>query len=72
MNVFVYVGNSRTTATEPIIDDNERVQLNKNYTIDVEKGLLIVAYPKEDLDADFEFEYWVASFDTGAFNRMAV
>jgi len=25
MNVFVYVGNSRTTATEPIIDDNERV-----------------------------------------------
>ncbi len=72
MNIYIYIGNQRRNATESIIDENNRVELNFNYTIDYEKGMLIVAYPKEDLDTDFEFEYWVASFDTGVFNRMAI
>ena len=72
MNIFIYVGNSRFNATQSMINGNDKVILNKNYTIDVEQGILIVAYPKEDLDADFEFEYWAAPFDTGVINRMAV
>jgi len=72
MNIYLYIGNSRKNATGSMIEGNDKVALNKNYTIAVEKGFLIVAYPKEDLDADFEFEYWVASYDTGVFNRMAV
>ena len=31
-----------------------------NYTVDVNKGFFIVAYPEENMDTAFEFEYWVA------------
>lgn len=72
MNVYLYSGNSRRNATESIVKGNDKVQLNVNYTIEVEKGFLLIAYPKENVHTDFEFEYWVDNFDSGVFNRMAV
>ena len=48
MNVYLYGGKTRSAATEAIINENEAVTTGKNYTIDVSKGMLLVAYPNKD------------------------
>lgn len=59
MNVFVYEGKDRYTATAPI---NANLQLiaGKNYTVPVSKGMLLIAYPNKDVETEFEFEYYVS------------
>lgn len=59
MNVYIYGGSSRTTATESLIPGNEQAEVGKTYEIDVDQGVLIVAYPNEDKDTDFGFNYWL-------------
>jgi len=48
MNIYLYGGKTRGDATESIINENEAVTIGKNYTIDISKGMLLVAYPNKD------------------------
>lgn len=62
MNVFIYGGNDRYNATTPIMgtDMNKMVVAGKNYSVPVETGILIVAYPNENVDnTEFEFNFMV-------------
>jgi hypothetical protein len=59
MNVFIYGGKNREEATQGITDENIQVETGKNYSIDATKGFVIVAFPNNEVDTDFEFDYWV-------------
>ncbi len=48
MNVFVYEGTARDTATKSLVGGNERVSLNTNYGVNPDSGLLVIAYPDKD------------------------
>ena len=59
MNVYLYGGRSRMEATESIIDGNGQAAVGQTYTIGVDKGVLIVAYPNQYVDTEFGFNYWL-------------
>jgi len=59
MNVYLYGGKSRLEATESMISGNNQATIGQTYSIGVEKGIMIVAYPNEDKETDFGFEYWL-------------
>lgn len=46
MNVYLYGGKTRDTATESIVEDNLPLEIGKTYSIDYTKGMLLIAYPK--------------------------
>ena len=70
MNVFLYGGKDRFNANIPIITNNEPVRVGSNYTISINTGMLLVAYPNKDAKTDFEFKYWVADVTEGVFERI--
>ena len=70
MNVFLYGGKDRFNANIPIITNNEPVRVGSNYTISIDTGMLLVAYPNKDAKTDFEFKYWVADVTEGVFERI--
>jgi len=57
MNVYIYGGQSRNQATESITENNEPIELGKTYSIDYQKGFLVVAYPNYGKPTEFEFTY---------------
>lgn len=59
MNVYLYGGKSRFEATQSMIPGNNQANIGQSYSIGVEKGIMIVAYPNEDKETDFGFEYWL-------------
>lgn len=59
MNVYVYAGKSRMAATDSVILGNEQAAVGQTYTIDASQGFLIVAYPNEDQETEFGFNYWL-------------
>lgn len=62
MNVYIYGGKSRYDATMSLTEQNLPVVIGKNYTVPVEVGMLIVAYPNENVDdTTFEFSYSVVT-----------
>lgn len=62
MNVFVYGGKDRYSATKPI-NGNQQLIAGRNYTVPVSEGMLLVAYPNKDSETEFEFDYFVAQVD---------
>lgn len=62
MNVYAYGGKSRDTATEQLVENNGQVELNKIYSVDVDSGALIIAYPNKDKETEFAFNYWIAPY----------
>lgn len=48
MNVYIYGGKSRLEATLSIIPGNNQVEIDQIYSIDVDTGFLLVAYPIEN------------------------
>jgi len=48
MNVYVYGGKSRMEATESLVIGNQQATVGQTFSIGVEKGFLIVAYPQEN------------------------
>jgi len=48
MNVYVYGGDSRFTATESIVEGNAALKAGRTYTVDYQTGMLLVAYPTEN------------------------
>jgi len=45
MNVYLYGGKDRYSATEEIVRDNEAVSVGRTYSTDYTNGFLLVAYP---------------------------
>lgn len=48
INVYIYGGSSRDNATEKITDKNKAVEINKEYSVDVDTGIFIVAFPNKN------------------------
>lgn len=59
MNVYLYGGKSRFEATQSMIPGNNQATVGQSYSIGVESGIMIVAYPNENKETDFGFEYWL-------------
>lgn len=62
MNVYLYGGPDRLSATLPIVENNEAVSLGQTYKIDSETGFLLVAYPNTDVETEFEFSYTLEGY----------
>jgi len=48
MNVYIYGGKDRNSATESIVINNEQPMLNMEYSVDMDNGILVIAYPNKD------------------------
>ena len=70
MNVYLYGGKDRFSANIPIINNNEPVKIGSNYTISTDTGMLLIAYPNNNVKTDFEFKFWVADVTSGVFERI--
>ena len=64
MNVYLYGGSDRFNAITPITDQNEQVVLDQEYTVDADVGFLLIAYPDEDAETEFEFTFNLGSYAT--------
>lgn len=62
MNVYIYGGKDRFSATEKIVDHNDQVTPNKEYSIPYTKGMLVIAFPNKDKDTELEFKYWIGPY----------
>lgn len=70
MNVYVYEGKNRFEAKNPVVEGNQQVALNTNYTVDTDSGFLIVAFPNKNKLTDFHFKYWVAEYSPTPWYEM--
>ena len=61
MNVYLY-GGDKSEALVSIVNNNEQPATDKIYAVDYKKGMLIVAYPNEQKNSEFEFEYKVSGY----------
>ena len=52
-------GNERV---EKIVENNDMVTPNKEYSIPYTKGMLVIAFPNKDKDTELEFKYWIAPY----------
>ena len=67
MNVFLYGGKDRASATSKIVDENANPEVDEEYVFDYAEGIMIVAYPNKDQATNFEFEYWVGAYEEPGF-----
>lgn len=72
MNVYIYKGKDRYSATEALTNGNKPIVLNQNYTVDVDSGILVVAYPNKDVSTNFEFKYWIGGFTLYTWQDMVL
>lgn len=59
MNVYIYAGKSKMEATESVVLGNEQASVGQTYSVSADKGFLIVAYPNENKQTEFGFNYWL-------------
>jgi len=58
MNVHIYNGKDRFSATKSIIPGNTQVISMTNYRVGINEGIFVVAFPnKNKKDTEFEFQY---------------
>jgi len=62
MNVYIYVGKTREEATKSLVEGNQQPELNKEYMVDIDSGILVIAVPNKDKDTELAFNYWVAPY----------
>lgn len=58
MNVYLYGGKSRSSAFENMTVNNTQITLGQVYNISAYRGLVLVAYPNEDKETEFAFNFW--------------
>lgn len=58
MNVYIYGGRSKASAFESVTVNNSQVELGNVYNISAYRGFVVVAYPNENKDTEFAFNYW--------------
>merc|ERR1719498_598489 len=61
MNVYLW-GGKKDDSLIKITDDNEQAEAEETYAVDYKKGMLIVAYPNEGKESEFEFSYKIAGY----------
>ena len=60
MNVYIYGGKDRFSATESIVVNNSQPIVNKSYKVDMDTGVLVIAYPNKNQRAtELQFIYWL-------------
>lgn len=59
MNVHVYGGKDRFSATTPLVEGNVQPEPFKKYTFSADEGILMIALPEYKKETEFEFHYWV-------------
>lgn len=58
MNVTLYGKADRTAKVEILSDGDVDPNIAFNYSYPASKGILVVAFPLENQETEFEFEYW--------------
>ena len=53
MNIYLYQGENRMEMGDNFEDYDNTILLHKEYTIDMDIGMVLIAYPNEYEDADF-------------------
>lgn len=48
-------------AKDSVISGNAQASVGSTYTVGIDKGFLIVAYPDSDVDSEFGFEFWATA-----------
>ena len=61
LNVYIYEGDGRDTATTSIIEGNAQVETDTYYSVPYNSNILIVAYPDEGNDTNLQFSYWIGN-----------
>lgn len=61
MNVYIYEGTSRDSATKSLVSSNRMPTVGATYSVSASSGIMIIAYPNEDVETDLQFEYWVTA-----------
>ena len=72
MNVYVYQGQSRYNATVPI-NENQKLKPGDKFNVNYTKGMLLIAYPDQDVYTEFEFTVQVKQYQGNWFlnNKLA-
>ena len=70
MNVYIYEGKDRHTANKSIVANNEQPSIGKEYGVDFTSGILIIAFPNENVATELEFVYWVDPSYTTILKRL--
>jgi len=61
LNVYIYEGDARDTATTSIIDGNAQVETDTYYSVAYNSSILVITYPDEGNDTRLEFSYWIGN-----------
>jgi hypothetical protein len=61
LNVYIYEGDGRDTATTSIIDGNAQVETDTYYSVAYNSSILVIAYPDEGNDTNLAFSYWIGN-----------
>lgn len=59
IDAFIYQGKSRKESTKSVVAGNVNIQAGQSFKLKPDEGFLIVAYPRDDSEGDFGFEFWV-------------
>lgn len=59
LNAYIYEGASRKQATKSLTNSNEQIKVGQEFNVSPDSGFLIVAYPTDETEDDFGFEFWV-------------
>ena len=59
LNAYVYEGRSRKEAVNSLTSGNEQIKVGKVFSVKPGSGFLIVAYPTDESEEEFGFEFWV-------------
>lgn len=59
VNVYIYKGNNRNDATTGLVPGNQMPSIGQEYQVDFHDSILVVAFPNENVQTEFEFEYWI-------------
>lgn len=72
MNVYAYGTANRTDAMDMIVPKNEMVHTDFDYSFGAEHGVLLVAWPKEDQETNFKFDYWTDYYEESSSSMTTI
>lgn len=59
LNAYIYEGTSRRESTRSLVENNDQITIGQQYSVNPDSGLLIVAFPKDEQEQEFGFDFWV-------------
>jgi len=62
MNVYIYGGLTRENSTRSVIYFNDMAEEGGMYFTEITNGgIMMVAFPNQNVATEFSFDYWIAS-----------